>query len=147
MLDFYTGKDCYVVLEKVNAMLTAGKRSKPCPVCKKAPGMGATSAFNFGGSYWMWIALLTAHKLPYALVSPVTWKKVLMSDMGKEKGASIVKASQLYPRAVKQMHRKKDHNRADALLLATYAKMTRNIMAVTVTGPQEPEIDFHPRLF
>jgi len=40
--------------------------------------------------------------------------------MGKEKDASRVKAMQLYPQTAKDLTRKRDHGRADALLLAVY---------------------------
>ena len=47
----------------------------------------------------------------------------LMRDMSKEKDASRVKAMQLYPYTAKDLARKKDHARGDALLLAHYGML------------------------
>ena len=85
--------------------------------------MGATSAFNFGMGFGMWIATCAALEIPYQLVHPATWKAALMRDQGKEKDASRVKAMQLYPYTAKDLARKKDHARGDALLLAHYGLM------------------------
>ena len=51
-------------------------------------------------------------------VSPQTWKAKVMSGMGKDKGTSIVRVSELYPELV--FNRKKDHGRADAVLIGWY---------------------------
>jgi len=40
--------------------------------------------------------------------------------MGKEKDASRLKAIQLFPLSASNLSRKKDHGRADALLIAAY---------------------------
>jgi hypothetical protein len=82
--------------------------------------MGVTSAFNFGMGFGMWIGICAALELPYQLVHPATWKARLMADMGKEKDASRVRAMQLYPYTAKDLARKKDHARGDALLLAHF---------------------------
>ena len=92
--------------------------------------MGATSAFNFGMGFGMWQGICAASLIPYQLVHPATWKAKLMRDMNREKDASRVKAMQLYPQTAKDLTRKKDHGRADALLLAHYG---------TIVGvPQKP---------
>ena len=46
----------------------------------------------------------------------------MLADGGKEKDASRVKAMQLYPQIADQLSRKKDHGRADALLMAAWAQ-------------------------
>ena len=105
--------------------------------------MGATSAFNFGMGFGMWQGICAASLIPYQLVHPATWKALLMKDMSKEKDASRVKAMQLYPQTAKDLTRKKDHGRADALLLAHYG---------TIVGvPQKPDwekaAELEPTLF
>ena len=45
-----------------------------------------------------------------------------MPDMGKDKGASIQKVSQLYPEL--SLTRVKDHGIADAILIARYLKLS-----------------------
>jgi crossover junction endodeoxyribonuclease RuvC len=107
-------KGLLVTIEKVNAM----------PSIPGADGerrsMGATSAFSFGMGFGMWIGICAASELPYQLVHPATWKAALMRDATKEKDASRQKAMQLYPYVAKDLARKKDHARGDALLLAHY---------------------------
>jgi len=90
------------ILERVSAM----------------PDQGVSSTFNFGMGYGLWRGMLAALKVPYTLVSPVTWKKAVMMDMPKEKDAARQRAIQLYPQVASQLSRKKDIGRADALLLA-----------------------------
>jgi crossover junction endodeoxyribonuclease RuvC len=87
------------------------------------PGQGVSSMFSFGMGFGMWQGILCALKMPYTLVHSTSWKSKLMRDMGKEKEASIVRAKQLYPQAADRLSRKKDNGRADALLLAHYAKL------------------------
>lgn len=100
----------HVVLEKVGAM----------------PGQGVTSMFNFGMGYGMWQGILAALEIPYTLVHPATWKKVMMPDATKEKDASILRVCQLFPKTGRDLNRKKDHGRADALLLAAYGRLMNN---------------------
>ncbi|HTF72607.1 MAG TPA: hypothetical protein VK638_59065 [Edaphobacter sp.] len=106
--------DVRVVIEKVQAMPGDGARS-----------MGATSAFNFGKGFGMWIGLCVGLQLPYEMVHPMTWKKLMMNGMSKEKDASRVRAMQMFPQSAQSLQRKKDHGRADALLLAEYGRMAR----------------------
>jgi hypothetical protein len=108
------GKDVMAVIEKVNAMPGQGAGGE-------RQSMGATSAFNFGLGYGQWLGILAALKVPHQQVHPLTWKKVMMADMGKEKDASRVKAMQLFPQSSDGLTRKKDHGRADALLIAAWA--------------------------
>lgn len=102
----------YVIIEKVWAM-TKGMGGAT---------MGATSAFNFGMGFGIWLGIIAALQIPHEQVAPVTWKKRLMSDMGQEKDASRLRAMQLFPQASGSLNLKKHHGRADALLLAEYAR-------------------------
>lgn len=105
-----SGKDVMATIEKVNAMPDVGTGAK----------MGSTSAFNFGLGFGMWLGILAALEIPHQQVHPATWKAVMMRDSTKDKDASRVKAMQLYPMTAKDLTRKKDHGRADALLIAAY---------------------------
>ena len=109
-----SGKDAMVTIEKVNAMPGSdgegGRQS-----------MGATSAFNFGLGFGMWLGILAALEIPHQQVHPRTWKTSMLPDMGKEKDASRLKAMQMYPSTAKDLTRKKDHGRAEALLMAVWA--------------------------
>jgi Holliday junction resolvasome RuvABC endonuclease subunit len=86
------------------------------------PGQGVASTFSFGKGFGMWLGILAALNIPHQAVAPQTWKKVMLADGGKEKDASRVKAMQLYPQIADQLSRKKDHGRADALLIAAWAQ-------------------------
>ena len=108
------GKDVMAVIEKVNAMPGVGADGA-------RQTMGATSAFNFGMGYGQWLGILAALQIPHQQVHPRTWKTAMMADMGKEKDASRVKAMQLFPYTANDLTRKKDHGRADALLIAAWA--------------------------
>lgn len=81
-----------------------------------SPQQGVVSAFTFGRGLGTWEGLLAGLDIPFELIRPQAWKGQAMHGMGTEKDASRVKALRLYPKA--SLHRKKDHNRADALLMA-----------------------------
>ena len=112
MLTELSGNEAHVCLEKVNAM----------------PGQGVTSQFSLGEGYGIWKGIIGSvaydpfSKVSLTLVHPATWKKELMKGMGKEKDASVVRVLQLYPHTAHYFTKKKDHDRADALLLAEYIR-------------------------
>ena len=85
------------------------------------PEQGISSAFRFGQGFGYWEMALAALDIPYRKVRPEVWKRRMMEGMGaKEKGASILRALQLHPTLT--LNRKKDHGRADALLIAEHAR-------------------------
>jgi hypothetical protein len=63
-------------------------------------------------------ACITALSLPVHLVPPATWKRALR--LTSDKGATRREASRLLPGAAWQWSKVKDHNRAEAALLAWY---------------------------
>lgn len=116
-----SGVKTVVTIEKVNAM--PGVKNDPKNPGQKIPAaMGVTSAFSFGMGFGIWLGVLAALFIPHQQVHPLTWKKSMMADMGKEKDASRIKAMQLYPRTSPDLVRKKDHGRADALLIAEWGR-------------------------
>lgn len=132
--------DCYCVIEKVQAM--PGKPSfARMAAGEKTQSMGATSAFNFGKGFGIWLGILAAFKMPFEQVHPATWKKQLMAGMSTtfdentpdsvRKDAGRIRAIELYPNAIGDLKLKKNHGRADALLLAEYGRRT-------YFGPEEP---------
>lgn len=65
-------------------------------------------------------AVLDVARLPYQVVQPQTWKRHF-ALLGKDKKASLEVARSLYPaNAEKHLARVKDHNRAEAVLMAHY---------------------------
>tara|TARA_Y100001951_G_C11212801_1_gene223965 strand:+ start:227 stop:694 length:468 start_codon:yes stop_codon:yes gene_type:complete len=85
------------------------------------PNQGIVSSGRYMASYGFLRGLCVGMGLPYILIRPPSWKKVMLVDMPKEKGASIQKVGQLYPDI--KFTRKKDHGICDAILIARYMGM------------------------
>ena len=92
-----------VVIEQVSAM----------------PGQGVTSMFNFGQSYGILKGICSAMQLPMYFVRPAKWKKYF-NLINSEKDASRTKAIEIFPYFASQLSRKKDSNKADAILIASF---------------------------
>ena len=92
-----------VVIEQVSAM----------------PGQGVTSMFNFGQSFGVLKGICSAMQLPMYFVRPAKWKKYF-NLINSEKDASRTKAIQIFPYISAQLSRKKDANKADAILIASF---------------------------
>ena len=95
-----------VFLEKVHAM----------------PGQGVTSMFNFGMGYGMLRGMLVSNELPYQLVTPQAWKKVVLAGLSKEKTESCNYVARKYPEINLMPGRKRtaDLGIADAVCIAEY---------------------------
>jgi crossover junction endodeoxyribonuclease RuvC len=102
------GKKIVVVVEHVNAM----------------PGQGVTSMFNFGQSFGVIKGICAALSLPIYFVRPTKWKKHF-NLIKTNKDASRTKVIEVYPEISDKLHRKKDSNRADAILIALYFSDTQ----------------------
>lgn len=86
------------------------------------PGQGVVSMFTFGQNVGTWHGILAALSIPYVSPRPQDWQRGLVDrKAGKDtKAASLATARRLFPDA--DLGRKKDHGRADALLLAWWAR-------------------------
>lgn len=89
-----------VYLEKVHSM----------------PGQGVSSTFNFGQSFGFIRGLLTAKGCKFFEVTPQSWQKGVVEKTEGVKKPSLDLARKLFPDA--PLSRQKDHNRADALIMA-----------------------------
>jgi len=96
-------KDIKVVIEQVSAM----------------PGQGVTSMFNFGQSFGILKGICSAMQLPMYFVRPAKWKKYF-NLINSEKDASRARAIEIFPYFSSQLSRKKDSNKADAILIANF---------------------------
>ena len=96
-------KDIKVVIEQVSAM----------------PGQGVTSMFNFGQSFGILKGICSAMQLPMYFVRPAKWKKYF-NLINSEKDASRTRAIEIFPYFSSQLSRKKDSNKADAILIASF---------------------------
>lgn len=91
------------------------------------PGQGVTSMFRFGEGYGCWQGILAALGIRYVLVHPQRWQRAMLDGVPRGDGASLIVAKRRFPKV--DLHRKKDHGRADALLLAEWGR-TRAFAAV-----------------
>ena len=92
-----------VVIEQVSAM----------------PGQGVTSMFNFGQSYGILKGICSAMQLPMFFVRPAKWKKSF-NLINSQKDASRTRAIEIFPYFSTQLSKKKDSNKADAILIASF---------------------------
>lgn len=80
------------------------------------PGQGVTSMFRFGYAAGAVAGIAAAHGLPVHFIRPQEWQTLAGVRQGK--GASRLRASQLFPAHAAAFGRVKDHGRADAALIA-----------------------------
>lgn len=79
-------------------------------------GMGRQSAFRFGVNVGAWSAACAAFDIPLVKVRPQQWKHDLELDSDKDRAREYAKL--LFPSSKPYLTRKKDHDRAEALLIA-----------------------------
>jgi len=98
----------WVAIERVHAM----------------PKQGVSSTFKFGTNFGIHLGIVASFKLPLLLPRPAEWKKGLVRKTdGKDiKERSLNVARRMFPQMNEFFTRVKDHNRAEALLIAYYAK-------------------------
>jgi crossover junction endodeoxyribonuclease RuvC len=96
-------KDITVVIEQVSAM----------------PGQGVTSMFNFGQSFGVLKGICSAMQLSMFFIRPAKWKKYF-GLIKTEKDASRTKVIEIFPYISSELSRKKDSNKADAVLIASF---------------------------
>ncbi|XP_012065841.1 Holliday junction resolvase MOC1, chloroplastic isoform X1 [Jatropha curcas] len=87
------------------------------------PQDGKQGWWSGGFGYGLWIGTLVASGFSVVPVPSVTWKKKFeLSGSGYTKDDSRRVASTLFPSLSSSLKRKKDHGRAEALLIAAYGK-------------------------
>ena len=100
-----------VIIEQVSAM----------------PGQGVTSMFNFGQSFGTLKGICSAMQLPMYFVRPAKWKKYF-NLINSEKDASRTRAIEIFPYFSSELSKKKDSNKADAILIANFYYETCKIL-------------------
>ena len=103
-------REIKVVIEQVSAM----------------PGQGVTSMFNFGQSFGILKGICSSMQLPMYFVRPAKWKKYF-NLINSEKDASRTRAIEIFPYFSNQLSKKKDSNKADAILIASFYYETYKI--------------------
>ena len=96
-------ENTFVIVEQVSAM----------------PGQGVTSMFNFGQSFGVLKGIFSAMQIPMDFISPVKWKKYY-NLINTQKDSSRTKAIEFFPYISSELSRKKDANKADAILIASF---------------------------
>lgn len=108
LLDIYDGdiaklaKPTAAVIEQVSAM----------------PKQGVSSSFRFGMGCGLIRGVLATYHVPIIQVAPTRWKRHFNLDSDPEKSRAL--ALRLWPDMSSRLARKKDHGRAEALLLARW---------------------------
>ena len=101
--------DTFLIVEQVSAM----------------PGQGVTSMFNFGQTFGSIKGICAALNLPIFFVRPAKWKKHF-DLINSSKDASRTKVIEMYPSISSRLSKKKDVNKADAILIARYFRDCRS---------------------
>jgi hypothetical protein len=104
LLDDVTGDDL-VVVEEVGTN----------------PSFGAQRAFNFGKTFGQILSVVRLKRLPLLLVKPKLWKDAMLKGTDRSKDAAVAKVNGLYP-SLRLL--KKDHDKAEAILMALYGRQT-----------------------
>ena len=99
----YSTQNINVIVEQVSAM----------------PGQGVTSMFNFGQSFGVIKGICAAMQLPIFFIRPIKWKKHF-ELINSQKDASRTKAIEMFPKISSILSKKKDSNKADAILIASF---------------------------
>jgi crossover junction endodeoxyribonuclease RuvC len=101
-------KPSYAVIEKAMLMPSNGKKSYQ--------SLGLCQGLFYG--------VLCCLDVPYEIISPMVWKKAMQCP--KEKDASRMRASQLFPQFAHNWDRKKDDGRAESSLIALFGYNKNN---------------------
>ena len=124
----YRADCCLVMVERSQPLsMIRNPKGRPGPDAFKP---GSIAQFNRGvqrGFEW----LLTALEIPFQLVAPRSWMKVMHAGAPGDdtKQRSVIAAQRLFPGVDLRRTprcRKADHGIAEALLLAEFGRRTRN---------------------
>jgi len=94
------GEACKALIERVNSR----------------PGQAASATFSMGDSFGTARAVLACAGMSYIDVTPAKWKKYFKLSTDKEQSRTL--ANKQNPNA--ELHLKKHHDRAEAILMAQY---------------------------
>lgn len=83
---------------------------------------GTIQAFSIGRSFGTLEGLCVGLDLEVKTVKPSVWKRKMGIERGAEKDISRELALEIFPELREQLKLKKDHNRAEAVLIMEYAR-------------------------
>ena len=110
------------LFNEINFRLNEISKDETCVVVEHVtamPGQGVTSMFNFGQSFGVIKGICSAMQLPIHFIRPTKWKKYF-NLINTSKDASRTRAIEIFPKISDELKRKKDSNKADAILIASY---------------------------
>lgn len=117
-----SGKLAWIDANDLTELLLAACNGRPTRITversQAMPGQGVSSTFCIGVVLGSILAACQRIAVPLDLVTAAAWKRAMGLD--SQKSASLDRARLLFPTA--GLDRKKDHNRAEALLLAEYSR-------------------------
>ena len=101
---------CFAAIERVHAM----------------PKQGVRSVWSFAFSTGQLEGILSSFRVPYIRVPPKRWQKEYhrFANGADTKQKSVIAASRMFPEL--ELPRKKDHNKAEAVLLADFCRKHHN---------------------
>ena len=115
-----SGKLAWIDANELTSLLMQCRNGRPAQILversQAMPGQGVSSTFCTGVVLGSILAACQRVAIPLHLVTAAVWKRSM--GLGADKSASLDKARLLFPTA--ELDRVKDHNRAEALLLAYY---------------------------
>ena len=92
-------------------------------------GFSAQTAFVQGYNFGLWRGVFAAAELDVKIVKPQAWKAAMgLKFKGSTKDDSIAMAKTLFPEVASELSRKRDHGRAESLLIAAYGHVADGAM-------------------
>src|SRR5262245_44559688 len=119
-------------------LLNHGPRCAYFERAQAMPKQGASSGFKYGRCTGALEATLALCAIPIIVVEPGKWKRHFHL-LGKDKEAARLLAIRLYPGEHRFFARKKDHNRAEAVLIGLFGVQTSSLLAPQ-PAPIPPEV-------
>jgi crossover junction endodeoxyribonuclease RuvC len=98
------------------------------------PRQGASSGYKFGRAVGAIEATVALCNVPLEIVEPSVWKRALRLK-GKDKEGARQRALELFPHAQHLLTRRKDHQRAEAMLIAYFGAW---FLMLAKPAPAEP---------
>jgi len=110
------------ILRTKGVELVVIERSQP--MRREGRTQGVTSAFRYGMGFGLILGALEALSVPYRLVTPQQWKKLVLEGTAKDKDAAIAFVRRAYPGVslVLPRCRVAHDGMADALCIADYGR-------------------------
>ena len=120
--------DCMAIYKWLFVATGGGSLSEVHAIVEQVgsmPKQGIVGAFTFGKGYGQIIGMLQTLGVPYTLVRPQAWKKVVLAGTTKDKAAAIAFCAREYPGVplIPERCRVPHDGLADAMCLMHYGRI------------------------